>query len=457
MKLESYIFSILAVALLSCSTDDVDDVIKKEEPLVCNATLSLAIKNDVKTKADITYADYNRIKKLSLAIFVKDKLLTLAEVSAEGKKKVASITDVPVVAGAVKLILFANYFDDEKLSEIKAAGTDISEYKKLEVLLKNEKNVNDQDNSGNGLTMSSEILEYDLKPGRNYVGFDKGEDGYVVTKNPVKLIRNVSMVQLETIFLRPSENYLGKGDVTFKLNEFFVANVKSQSKLISDNGSAEVFNSNSNFWLSGAYANIEGALKNGQATEASYLFYDVIKPPRNFNEMNDRFPFLNNDPWICVGNIFGLDESNDDIIEIKAEYQNGVDYKEYPKIGTSYGPLIPLGTYFYVYENMLKQDDNRTLLIVKGDYTYEPVEKGKKVVLKDRYYAVTINKEGESVNLSGQTPEHIYVKRNNVYNVILTIMGPGSDTPYDIQNTAHMSALVKVKDWDVVNQEEEVD
>ena len=36
-------------------------------------------------------------------------------------------------------------------------------------------------------------------------------------------------------------------------------------------------------------------------------------------------------------------------------------------------------------------------------------------------------------------------------------MGPGSDTPYDIQNTAHMSALVKVKDWDVVNQEEEVD
>ena len=173
--------------------------------------------------------------------------------------------------------------------------------------------------------------------------------------------------------------------------------------------------------------------------------------------MNDRFPFLNKDPLVCDGNIFGLDESNSNIIEIKAEYQNGIDYKEYPKIGTSYGPLIPLGTYFYVYENMLKQSDNRTLLIVKGDYTYEPVEKEKKVVLKDRYYAVTINKKGESVDLSGGTPEHIYVKRNNVYNVILTIMGPGSDTHYDIQNTAHMSALVKVKDWDVVNQEEEVD
>ena len=78
-------------------------------------------------------------------------------------------------------------------------------------------------------------------------------------------------------------------------------------------------------------------------------------------------------------------------------------------------------------------------------------------MLKDRYYAVTINKEGESVDLSGRAPEYLYVKRNNVYNVILTIMGPGSDTPYDIQNTAHMSALVKVKDWDVVNQDEEVD
>lgn len=456
MKLKSYIFSILAVALLSCSTDDVDDVIKKEEPLVCNATLSLAVKSDVKTKA-LTSADYNRIKKLSLAIFVKDQLLSLTEVPALGEEKVTSITDVPVVAGAVKLILFANYFDEENLTKIKVAGTNISEYKKLEVLLKNEKNVNDQDNSGNGLTMSSEILEYDLKPGRNYVGFDEGEDGYVVTKNPVKLIRNVSKVQLETIFLRPSENYLGKGNVTFKLKEFFVANVKSRSKLISDSGSAEAFDSNSDFWLSGAYANIEGALKNGQATETPYLFYDVINPPRNFNEMNEHFPFLNKDPWVCVGNIFGLDESNKNVIEIKAEYQNGVDYKEYPKIGTSYGPLMPLGTYFYVYENMLKQDDNRTLLIVKGDYTYEPVEKGQKVVLKDRYYAVTINKEGESVDLSGRAPEYLYVKRNNVYNVILTIMGPGSDTPYDIQNTAHMSALVKVKDWDVVNQDEEVD
>ena len=132
MKLKSYIFSILAVALLSCSTDDVDDVIKKEEPLVCNATLSLAVKSDVKTKALIS-ADYNRIKKLSLAIFVKDKLLSLTEVSAQGKEKVTSITDVPVVAGAVKLILFANYFDDENLTKIKAAGTNISEYKKLEL------------------------------------------------------------------------------------------------------------------------------------------------------------------------------------------------------------------------------------------------------------------------------------------------------------------------------------
>ena len=46
---------------------------------------------------------------------------------------------------------------------------------------------------------------------------------------------------------------------------------------------------------------------------------------------------------------------------------------------------------------------------------------------------------------------------NNVYNVLLTIKGPGSDTPFGVQDPAHISAFVKVKNWDVVNQEEEVD
>ncbi|MCL3850514.1 fimbrial protein [Parabacteroides sp. GYB001] len=457
MKLKSYIFSILAVALLSCSTDDVDDVIKKEEPLVFNATLSLAIKSDVKSKA--INADYNKIQKLSLAIFVKDKLLSYTEVTED----VTGIKNIPVVAGEVKLILFANYFDDEKLNEIKEVGTDISKYKELEVSLDGEKNVNQSDNSGSGLTMSSEILQYSLKAGHNYIGIETETDGYVVTKEPVKLNRNVSKVQLETIFLHPSDNYKGKGDVTFKLTDFCVANVKSRSMLIPDNGTTEVLSNESSFWFCGTYADIEGSLKQGRATECSYLYYDVINPPKGSNKddysvMNIRYPFLNNDLWVCSGNIFGLDVDNQSIKEIKAEYQYGVDYSdtEYPKIGIAYGAFIPLGTYFYVYENMSKGETNRTLLIIKGDYTYEPTKKGEKVVMKDRYYAVTINKEGESDYLNN-TLEHVYVKRNNVYNVLLTIKGPGSDTPFGVQDPAHISAFVKVKNWDVVNQEEEVD
>lgn len=464
MKLKIGIFFILAVALMSCSSDDIENDDKKEKPIELNATISLSIANSVQTKADTGDAvDLNGIKRLSLAVFVKDQLLSLTESVAKGDESVTQITNIPVTAGHVKLIVFANY--DLSNTTLAEKGTDIEEYKKIQISLKQEQNSKQRDLSGNGLTMSSDILEYDLAAGHNYIGFEQKEisEGHIVTSNKIKLHKNVSRVEVDVVYLDPSENYKGKGNVTFTLKEIFVANVKQYSRLISDgdNGVEAYPSSGNDFWLCGDYADATGALKVNEAIEAGYLKYSLLDPPTNFDEMNTRYPFLNNDAMVCNGVIAGRGE-NGQIIPVSATYTQGMT-GEKPHIGGSVsgGTALAIGTYFYVYENYHKKETPRTLLIVKGDYTYEPVEKGKQVTLKDRFYAVTINKEGESQVMSGGnyqgTPDHNYVKRNNIYFVNLTVKGPGSDSAYDIQEAAHMSALVKVKDWDVVDQTEEVD
>lgn len=464
MKLKIGIFFILAVALMSCSSDDIENDERKEKPIELNATISLSIANSVQTKAENTgdLVSLNGIKRLSLAVFVKNRLLSLTESVTDGDESVTQITNIPVTAGHVKLIVFANY--DLSSTTLAKKGTDIEEYKNFQISLEQEQNSKLKDLSGKGLTMSSDILEYDLAAGHNYIGFEQKEisEGHIVTSNKIKLHKNVSRVEVDVVYLDPSENYKGKGDVTFTLKEIFVANVKKYSRLISDgdNGVEAYPSSENDFWLCGDYADATGALKENKAIKAGYLKYSLLDPPTNFDEMNVRYPFLNNDVMVCSGAIAGRDE-NGQKISVSATYTPEMTGDK-PHVGDiSGGVALPIGTYFYVYENYHTEDTPRTLLIVKGDYTYEPVEKGKKVTLEDRFYAVTINKEGESQVMSGGnlqgTPDHNYVKRNNIYYVNLTVKGPGSDSSYDIQEAAHMSALVKVKDWDVVDQNEEVD
>lgn len=463
MKLKIGIFSILAIAFMSCSADDIDNDDTTEEPLELNASISLSIANSVQTKSG-DEVNLNAIRKLSLAVFVKDKLLSLTESEAKDGEPVTQISDVPIVAGAVKLILFANYdLTQSDGKDFSKKNTDIEAYKKLQVVLDQEENRKKNEPSGNGLTMSSDILEYNLAAGRNYIGFQSDEisEGNIVTSAKIKLHKNVSRVELDVVYLNPSDNYKGKGNVTFTLKEIFVANVKQYSHLIADgkNG-VEVTGAGASFWLCGNHADATGALKEQEATPKDYLKYDLTNPPRSFDAMNQAYPFLNNDALVCSGRIAGLDEKNEDVIPITVTYPEVGGKPPHIQGGTAGGTALAIGTYFYVYENYHQENTPRTLLIVKGDYTYEPVEKGEQVTLEDRYYAVTINKAGESQVLSGaagEKPDHNYVKRNNIYYINLTVKGPGSDSPYDIQEAAHMSALVKVKDWDVVNQSEEVD
>ena len=121
---------------------------------------------------------------------------------------------------------------------------------------------------------------------------------------------------------------------------------------------------------------------------------------------------------------------------------------------------------FYVYENTkgeVKSGEsnvneayaNHTLLIVKGDYTYLPQGAKESITKENCYYAIPV---GEEVTIDGtEKRSKFYVQRNYKYEISLTIIGPGSEIPYDPMISTNVSASVKVEPWNVKTIHEEVE
>lgn len=459
MKFYSSFLTILSALVLCISCSEHDVIEENTEPkIVYDATFSLSVNHTEKAKTKskevnkVESNNYMFIKSLSLAVFQGGKLVAFSE-KEDGENGVYQIEEVAVPSGNVKVVLLANVKVDEQYKKLN--NTKLSDYEEMTVSLDDEIN--------GSLSMSSGFLDYSFNPGHNYVGYSKttGEitvdhDGIQVAGSElsgkkIEMKRNVSRVELNVVYLNPKSEYKGVGNVTFQVKGFFVANVKSKSKLILNNdGSVEINNSGSDFWYSGYLGKQQGALKAEEATEKSSLFYDVVSPPSSSENMNSLYPFLNYDPNIFGGEIFGRSGSGFEapIEQKNIIYLTNVDYKgKYPHVG-GYGPSIPLGTYFYIYENKDLGND-RTLFVVKGDYTYNPV-KGQMKVWKDRYYTVVVNKDNDK-------SKHDYIKHNYIYDISLTIAGPGSENPFDPESTADISVAIDVKDWDVVDQNESLD
>ena len=115
---------------------------------------------------------------------------------------------------------------------------------------------------------------------------------------------------------------------------------------------------------------------------------------------------------------------------------------------------LACGKSFIVYENMVDavKPGQRTLLVLKGTYTDD---NGR--VEENRFYTIPVNAMGTMTNAEGGTPDHSYVKRNYRYNISLTINSSGSDRPYDPVTEACMDVAVTVADWDVIEQNEDLD
>ena len=68
------------------------------------------------------------------------------------------------------------------------------------------------------------------------------------------------------------------------------------------------------------------------------------------------------------------------------------------------------------------------------------------------------NHVGEEVTIDGtEKKSKFYVQRNYKYEISLTIIGPGSEIPYDPMISTNVSASVKVEPWNVKTIHEEVE
>ena len=99
-------------------------------------------------------------------------------------------------------------------------------------------------------------------------------------------------------------------------------------------------------------------------------------------------------------------------------------------------------------------------MVVKGDYTYLPNglddDETNYVKKENCYYAIPV---GAEVTIEGKTGTRkgFYVQRNYKYAITLTIIGPGSEIPYDPMISTNVSASVKVEPWNVKTIHEEVE
>ena len=413
MKLNiSFLSILLACTFFSCSSDETPGVEVPER--VYDATLSLTIKDNGKnidTRADIgidnadigidnienKYALQVFVNKLFLAVFdAKGILVSTSEVEAmqngDGKYESAlHINEVKISSGKLQLLLLANVTVSEKLKAINATT-----------------------------------------------------DGFVIDKDPIKIVRNISDVLLYSLSLKPSSNYSGRS-AKFTLKKIFLANVRGSSLLVSDDYWGKVEDQDAEWWS--GYTDKTGNLAASGSESKDFLCYDVINAPTDMEEYNQRFPYLNQ--WWDLykkGEILGASGPVEVI----------------PERGLSYGGGFPLGVNFYVYENM--DSKYHTLLVVQGDFEYIPEGQDKVVRYTDRFYTVVINKDGVSDHFnnkgdlaSSEKIDHKFIKCNNRYVIYLTVAGPGSDNPYDEKANAHVSAQVTVKNWDIVDMEEEVD
>lgn len=432
MRFKKYILLLLVLcALVSCSDDNMIGI--PEAPVLEKAQLALAIKSEkgTTTKAGEEVASTDAdVNTLTIGVFGTGWKVVYtvsgSDITKTTTDNVATQEVGPkeVYAGAADVIVVANASTGVQTALSNAGTKDAF----LSTVIKLE-----EEDLTKGLTMSSEVLSVDLVANTtNFIGYASKKDEMITVggktgkevygDGPVRLVRDVASIALDFVVIgNPDKaNYESK---SFTLKEVFIASAKGVSSVAS----------------SGYWGSIEKAFN---FTESGFGYSDYK-----------------------VGQKFSTTPANID----EGSYKRGTQ--------TVLSRLLVENTEgsarnheFYVYENKqgeIKEGSetganrdyaNHTLLIVKGDYTYLP--KGladtdaNYVTKKDCYYAVPV---GAEVTINNKTESGFYVQRNYKYEIKLTIIGPGSEIPYDPMVSANVSASVKVTPWNVKEIHENVE
>lgn len=456
MKLKScFLITLMVCAFFSCSDND-DPVNLTITPVVPDATLSLAVRtNDrVKTKGgfidndkDLTPTWDFQVKTLTAVIFnngaYEEANIPTGGIAAIFTQNYADPTDKPIIEGEVKsgniqLLLIANLQTDV-LSTLTSSVNDpiaANRLKVKEVLeLTTDLNAEGKDK---GLTMSSDIKSLEIVPGINFIGFGTKEDIITVEgigtgkeiygPTPIDLVRTVAAINLVGVQLpeTPDSEKPEYKNVSFTLDSVFVANVKSTAGIGTDIGAG--------------VTSIEQSALNNKVLNPDYYLAPV--------------KYANQTGKLKTGKAKGDDDMLRILSEAKEITVNSKTTDLNWKNTTEVAPC-------YVYPNQIGEtgvatSKNYTLLVLRGTYKYSIF--GKEETEPNRYFTVIVNDDSLGGTITGDTGKtNVHIQRNTKYNVTVQILGSGSDKAFDPAAFAHVSAQVKVANWNVIEIKEDVD
>ena len=426
MKLRNLMYAtMIACAFASCSNDDVPTPDNGNPDAEGGTSLTVKFDKAADTKAS------GDITSLSMLVFNADGKLEVVGTKAttpaveEGSDAVAH---AELTAGVKEVALIANYIVPTTGEQSLIGKT------KAEVVATLNKTFDSELEVEGTLTMNSKIYTGVVVAAEknNVFGFATAPAGYVNVegltdtdlKSPVKLYRNVAKVVLNKISTKMAENSNKPrySDPQLVLKEIFILQGHKKTNLIGENWGQYATTNVDDEWCS-AYAHTD------EWTEKDDLYTLVENPTVPENTPS----------WIKT---------------------------------TITGTVTTLNAYetansFYVYENT--DLDNRTLLVVKGDFSYKINDTDRKIE-SDRYYTIALgenfqvsagesNVASELLALRGVTEndgKYNGLYRNLQYDLTLTVTGPGYQTPGGGGDPTTLDVQCVVVPFGQVNQDVEI-
>lgn len=417
--------TMIACAFASCSNDDVPTPDNGNPDAEGGTSLTVKFDKAADTKAS------GDITSLSMLVFNADGKLEVVGTKAttpaveEGSDAVAH---AELTAGVKEVALIANYIVPTTGEQSLIGKT------KAEVFATLNKTFDSELEVEGTLTMNSKIYTGVVVAAEknNVFGFATAPAGYVNVegltdtdlKSPVKLYRNVAKVVLNKISTKMAENSNKPrySDPQLVLKEIFILQGHKKTNLIGENWGQYATTNVDDEWCS-AYAHTD------EWTEKDDLYTLVENPTVPENTPS----------WIKT---------------------------------TITGTVTTLNAYetansFYVYENT--DLDNRTLLVVKGDFSYKINDTDRKIE-SDRYYTIALGENfqvsaGESNvasellalrGVTGNDGKYNGLYRNLQYDLTLTVTGPGYQTPGGGGDPTTLDVQCVVVPFGQVNQDVEI-
>lgn len=454
MKLRNLLFgTMIACAFASCSDgDDPINNIDGETPVGKNEAVLVVNMAGVQSKANIATTNENAINSATTQVVVFNGTGNAAVVEAVGKvNQNANKTEkIALTPGNKMVLVLANYKDKVD------AGTTYSDLKAKEIDFANYENYE----GANGyLTMNSQLYTVSLAAGKvNYLGYAvpgtvSATENYLNNTggNPVYLYHNVAKVVLNNVTVGVKEGVAETQYPNPKLDvkKVFILHAHKNSKLFTETAWGETN-------VSGSYLNTVGTNADPYAAWVTAM-----------SEKKEIFKYLAN-----PGTEAGYEEEV--YAGLSLGWESGISDGEITPgsaLATNWGDSHKKT--FYTYENpTVTEGDGElyTLLVVKGDFSYDGYENGKAVRVTDsnRYYSVAVgitgfkdgytipfNEIGLTAGLRGENGMGKGVIRNLQYNVGMTVKGPGYTTPFGPtgDDDTFLAVNVKVVTFGEVDQD----